>query len=141
MNKIRAFSQTRYLALAVLATCFFAGWANAQVYTGKFTLATETRWGGATLPAGDYSFTLDHASIDGTVHLYNGNRTVGLFPAQGQDKYYSKRPQLTVVQGTIRTLSLPRFGVTLRYLPQRPDHLTAPEERQMARIIPVSAGK
>src|SRR5258707_4955400 len=42
------------LALGTLATS-----GNAQdSYQGKFTLPVETHWGGATLPPGDYTFTL-----------------------------------------------------------------------------------
>jgi len=42
------------LALGALAT---SGKAQ-NAYQGKFTLPFETHWGGATLPAGDYTFVL-----------------------------------------------------------------------------------
>jgi hypothetical protein len=46
------------LALGALAT---SGKAQ-NAYQGKFTLPSETHWGGATLPAGDYTFTLSSNS-------------------------------------------------------------------------------
>jgi hypothetical protein len=34
--------------------------ARGQEASGKFTLAKEVRWGGAVLPAGDYTYLLEH---------------------------------------------------------------------------------
>jgi hypothetical protein len=34
--------------------------AAAQQGSGKFTLAKDVRWGGAVLPAGEYSYSLEH---------------------------------------------------------------------------------
>jgi hypothetical protein len=34
--------------------------AVAQDASGKFTLTKEVRWGGAVLPAGDYTYSLEH---------------------------------------------------------------------------------
>ena len=142
MNRIRLFSQSKYLALAVLAACFLAGRANAQVFQGKFSLPSETRWGGATLPAGEYSFWLESTTINGVVHLSRGPRYVALVLPQSQEVNYSQRAELTIVQGAVRTLNLPQIGVVLRYPRPQRKHLTAPEERQLARMIPVaSAGK
>lgn len=51
------------IAAALLATCLFAGSANAQSwFRGKFTLQHETRWGDAVLPAGDYVVALNCSS-------------------------------------------------------------------------------
>ena len=46
------------LALGALAT---AG-KTQNIYQGKFTLPAETHWGGAPLPAGDYTFTVASAN-------------------------------------------------------------------------------
>jgi hypothetical protein len=53
------------LALGALAT---SGKAQ-NAYQGKFTLPFETHWGGATLPAGDYTFTLASASSPYTIYI------------------------------------------------------------------------
>jgi hypothetical protein len=53
------------LGVAALALGALATSGNAQnVYQGKFTLPFETHWGGATLPAGDYTFTMSSAMSD-----------------------------------------------------------------------------
>src|SRR5258708_38173293 len=45
--------------LAVIALGAAATIGHAQnTYQGKFTIAVETQWGGATIPPGDYSFVL-----------------------------------------------------------------------------------
>ena len=51
-----------------------AGAAQAQAYTGKFTLPFTVRWGGAVLPAGGYSLAMD--SITGPFCPVWGRRFV-----------------------------------------------------------------
>ncbi len=46
-------------ATVLLASCMFAGVANAQTVYGKFTLDHSARWGKAVLPAGEYSLTIN----------------------------------------------------------------------------------
>jgi hypothetical protein len=138
MNWIRISTLLRLLGLALLAACFNAGHASAQVFQGKFTLPFEARWGQATLPAGDYSFTLDSVSTNCALRLRNGKNTVALILAQAQDKKHSGRAELSVVGGTVRALSLPEIGMVLEYAPQHHKYLTAPEERRIAQILPVA---
>ena len=47
------------VALFTMALTGLASSASAQSYRGKFTLPYETRWGGADLPAGDYSVAVE----------------------------------------------------------------------------------
>jgi hypothetical protein len=47
-----------FAAFTVLALS--AAPAVAQEASGKFTLAKEVRWGSAVLPAGDYTYSLEH---------------------------------------------------------------------------------
>jgi hypothetical protein len=51
------------VASALLATCLFGGSANAQSFKGKFTLPSETHWGQAVLPAGDYQLRFTQNSF------------------------------------------------------------------------------
>jgi hypothetical protein len=142
MNGIRLSSLIRFFGLALLAACFNAGLARAQVFQGKFSLPFEARWGQATLPAGDYSFKLDNTSGTCMLRVYRGRDGVGMIMAQASDKASSDRAQLTVVRGTVRALNLPQIGIVLNYAPHHPEHLTAPEEREVAVTVPVSpAGK
>jgi hypothetical protein len=136
MNGIRGSSLIRFSGLALLAACFVAGHANAQVFQGKFTLPFQARWGQATLVAGDYSLAVDSLRMICT--LYRGRNGVGMIPAQSYDKAYSGHAELTVEQGSVRSLRLPELGIVLQYTPQRPKHLTAPEERQLAHLVPVA---
>jgi hypothetical protein len=139
MNWTRTSKLLRFLGLAVLAACLNPGRASAQVFQGKFTLPFAARWGQATLPAGDYSFTLDGASGVSMLRVYRGRSGVAMIMAQDQNQNYSGRAELTVVRGTVRTLNLPTIGVVLEYAPHHPKHLTAPEEREIAQVVPVAA--
>ena len=60
-------SFNRILAIAGLGLfgiCASAGQAAAQtVAGGSFTLSHEIRWQNVTLPAGDYTFSLNSASV------------------------------------------------------------------------------
>jgi hypothetical protein len=58
-------------ATVLLATCFFAGAANAQVIKGTFTLQYSARWGQTVLPAGDYRLRFDPAAEPGLVVVTN----------------------------------------------------------------------
>jgi len=137
MNWIRTSSLLRFLGLALLATCFNAGNANAQAVQGKFTLTFAARWGQVILPAGDYSFSMDSVGKPCPITLYRGRNGVAVILAQSQDRKDSGRAELTVVRGTVRSLSLPEMGVIFQYAPQRHKYLTAPEEREIAQIVPV----
>ena len=139
MNSIRISTLLRFLGLALVAACFNAGFASAQAFQGKFTLPFTARWGQAVLPAGEYWLKLDDVRGTNMLQVYRENRGVALILAQAQNKADSGPAQLTIVRGTVRTLSLPQMGLTLEYAPQHPKHLTAPEERVIAQIVPVAA--
>jgi len=126
------------LGLAMLAACFSAGHANAQMLQGKFTLPSETRWGQATLPAGDYSFTLASVSSDCPLLIQRGTTNVGMFFATVRDQNYSDHAELRIEKGTVRALNLPSLGMVFEYAPQHHKYLTAPEEREIAQIVPVA---
>jgi hypothetical protein len=137
MNGTRISSLIRFAGLALLAACFVAGHANAQDFSGKFTLPFEARWGQATLPAGDYSLTVN--SLNTICTVYRGQNAVAMIPAQSTDKTYSGHAALSVEQGTVRSLRLPDLGIILQYSPQQPKHRTAPQERETAQLVPVAA--
>jgi hypothetical protein len=139
MNGIRISSLIRFSGLALLAACFVAGHANAQVFQGKFTLPFSARWGKAILPAGDYSFTLDSVDTTCMLRVYRGKNGAGMVLSQSYDKSYSGHAELTVEEGTVRALNIPELGIVLQYAPQHPKHITAPEERQVAQLVPVKA--
>ena len=139
MNGIRISSLIKFSGMALLAVCLMAGHANAQEFQGKFTLPFQARWGRASLPAGNYSFTVGSPGTPFRLYLYSGQKCVGMIMAQSFDKTYSGPAELTVEEGTVRTLNLPEIGIVLQYAPRHPKQLTAPEERQLAQMVPVTA--
>jgi hypothetical protein len=142
MNGIRGSSLIRFSGLALLAACFVAGHANAQVFRGKFTLPFQARWGGATLPAGDYSFTLESRDTAHTLTVSREGKGVAMILVQSYDQTYSGRTELTVEESTVRTLRLPEIGMILQFAPPHTKHLAVPEERQLSQTVPVTtAGK
>jgi hypothetical protein len=134
MKSLR-FTLLSSFALVLLAPCFHLGVANAQGSTGKFTLASEARWGLATLPAGDYWFRLDY-SVNAPVRLFRGNHRVALVYAQSFAENASGSPALVLVSNgtgaTVREMRLPNIGKVLYYAPHSPKHGTATEERRPA---------
>ncbi len=138
MKTIR-FTILSSLALALLGPCF--GTAYAQGLTGKFTLPFEARWGLATLKAGDYKFTLDHAP-GGMLHLYRGAKPVAFIVAETYAPKVTGRPSLTVttdsIASTIRELALPDAGLVLYYPQIKPKRGSALEEQRTAQMIPVT---
>jgi hypothetical protein len=129
------------LGLVLLAVCFNAGHASAQTFQGKFTLPFEARWGQATLPAGAYSFRLEGVCATCQLHISRENYNVAMIVAVGRKDSFSGHAELTVVRGAVRTLNLPEIGVVLRYAPPYHKHLTAPEEREIAKTVPVTLSR
>jgi len=138
MNRTRVCSPISWAGLALLAACFAAGHANAQVVEGKFTLPFQAELGQATLSAGDYTYRLDNSPLTYTLRVYQGTECVGMFLAESHDEAYSGRAELTVVKGRVRSLRLPSIGVIVQYTPHHPKHLTAPQERELAQLVPVT---
>ncbi len=131
------------LMLALLASCLGAGIARAQEWQGKFTLPFDARWGQATLPAGDYALSVDQSGGAAIVTLSSGQNNVALIRAQGHDLKTMDSSSLIVTGGrgmnTVRELKLADLGVVLYFPPSHPGQ-TAAEEKQMARVVPVTAG-
>jgi len=103
------------LALGALAT---SGKAQ-NAYQVKFTLPFETHWGGATLPAGDYTFTLPSNSAPYRFYI-QGQRTSAIIQANtAEERVVSKHPQLNIVDitdvHTVQTFEAPELGLTFSY--------------------------
>ena len=68
---------TRILAIAALAfaaATVSATPASAQdVFKGSFTLRSDVRWGQASLPAGDYTFTLQSTAMPARIIVSGAN--------------------------------------------------------------------
>jgi hypothetical protein len=142
MKTNRSGKMVRNLVLALAGAVVFAGLASAQTAGGRFTLPFEAHWGPATLPAGDYSFTLDKLGPGSIVQLSRGTKTVALVMSPSYSMESSGPTALTVVRNsagnTVRDLRLPEFGVVLHYAPHKPGRASAAAEREIAQMIPIT---
>src|SRR6266481_5560277 len=123
------------LGVAALALGALATTGNAQnAYQGKFTLAVETHWGSATLPAGDYTFALP--SNNAPYRLYIEGQGVGaiITAATADQRVVSERPQLNLVDiadvQTVQTFEAPELGLTFIYATPTQKHMGRKEARQ-----------
>jgi hypothetical protein len=128
------------LALGALATS-----GNAQnAYQGKFTLPFETHWGSATLPAGDYTFSLPSNSAPYRLYIQGQGVSAIIQAATADQGVVSDRPQLNLVDiadvQTVQTFEAPELGVTFIYSTPTQKHMAHKEARQktVPQIAPAS---
>ena len=139
MKTSRMLTVLKLMVLGVLVMGFNAKLANAQAFKGKFTLSSATRWGLATLSAGDYSFTLDSDYPGSRVTIYRGTQGVARIQTPVVNSMKSGSSEIVMENGTVREVNLPQIGVSLHYPKHNPGHRAAPQEPQVAQIIPVAA--
>jgi hypothetical protein len=123
------------LGVAALALGALATSGNAQnAYEGKFTLPAETQWGGFTLPAGDYTFTLPFKNAPYTFYIRGDKATAIIRAVTVDDKGVSDHAQLNLVdiadKRTIQTLDAPELGVTFIYWTPTKKYAESKEARQ-----------
>ena len=113
-------------ALGIATICANASPATAQVtaFKGSFTLPNEVRWQGATLPAGDYTFSLKSASGPDLIQLQGpkGGSFVVSLTASKDD--VSDRSVMTIEHragmSIVRELYLAQIGLRLHYYVPKP---------------------
>jgi hypothetical protein len=132
MKTNRKFTVLRLLVLALLVAGFNAKPLSAQDYKGKFTLLSATQWGNMKLPAGDYSFRVEH-ELGSLITVLRGTQTVAWIRPEGVSQIKSGRSEIVLEGGNVRKVNLPTIGVSLRYNLGRQ---AAPPEPQLAQIIP-----
>jgi hypothetical protein len=127
---------SRILAIATLgliAVCSSASAASAQsVFKGTFTLPEDVRWGNASLPAGDYSFSLKSTSLPAQISVQGPNGAAFIMTPSTDQRDQGDSSYLTIERrgGTrfVRTMYLADLGLELRYAaPSIPKN-----ERQLA---------
>jgi hypothetical protein len=128
---------TTALALGALTTS-----GNAQnAYQGKFTLPFETHWGSATLPAGDYTFTLSSASSPYTLYIQGQAGSAIIRASSADSKVISGHAQLNLVDianvQNVQTFEAPELGLTLIYATPTQKHMGRKEARQ--KTVPKTA--
>ena len=142
MKSMRGFRLVQFALLALLAAYCDSGVAKAQVMAGKFTLPFEARWGVATLPPGDYTFSLDNPGTASRLVLFRGRKGVAQILNQSYDTTApTGRSRLTVIRNsagnTVRDLRLPELGMILHYAPHQAKPKGAAGEREIAEVLPV----
>jgi len=112
MNINRILRFCGLFALALLAISIAPGVANAQVYRGKFTLPFTARWGGLTLPAGEYSFTAGSQTNTTMVTIQHGGEFLGSVMVAGIsfDTPYKNNELVAVPAGNAYRISVLRLG-------------------------------
>ena len=106
------------LAALILGTSAVSGLA-LNAYQGKFTLAVETHWGGVTLPAGDYTLTIQ--TTGSPYRLFVRGKNVGaiITAVTADSKADSGHSQLNLVENAdgfaVQTFDAPDLGLTFIY--------------------------
>ena len=142
MKSIRNHSLLRTLALGALLICLGATIANAQPFHGTFSLPTEVRWGAAVLPAGDYAFTYEGVRSGNMLQVFQSGKAMAVVLPTALNSANGGAAVLVVYREktgwTVREIRLPDSGVKLYYAPSISKHGSAAEEREVARLIPIS---
>jgi len=142
MKTTRSLNLVKVLALAALAAGLSASRANAQGYSGKFTLPFEARWGEADLPPGDYTFTVDPEKPSLMALICQGNHNAALVMAQGriEGKVSGSSALIAVLSGgkyRIRALRLADAGLVLEYTLPKAERQIYAQAPQLIRRVPV----
>jgi hypothetical protein len=137
-------SWKRELSSALLALAVFAVVAvsvQARPATrGHFVLPYDVQWGTVALPAGDYTFAIDHLTPNGTIVLYRGTQAAGIVRAQDLEGAPNqvKSGELLCVRhdgkATVRALALPEAGTFYFALPKGMRALVASQPQLMESV-------
>jgi hypothetical protein len=115
--------RNRVLAIAAfgLATIFVTATPAAaqNAIQGSFTLPEEVRWQGATLPAGDYTFSMKSVAAPSVI-LLDGPNGGAFVAAIATDQLKPSNRSVLIVEHrgdmrVVRELDLPQIGVRLHY--------------------------
>ncbi len=147
MNTTRTFWLVKTLCLALLAAGLSPGFAIAQaVSEGKFTLPFDSVWGRKVLPAGDYSFSLESASLPAKVTLRDGTRgnAIAIIMAQGiSESKPSDHSALFLLRhgnkGVVRSMYLADLGLVFYYPTRAAGAQLLAQAPELIQRVPISA--
>ena len=143
-------SWKRPLGSAVFAIlAFTVVTANVQARPatrGHFALPYEAQWGSVTLPAGDYTFSIDHLSMNGSILLYRGTQAAGMVRWQSMDEQSGAASgELLCIRhdgkATVRALKLPEVGTLYFSLPRDMKTLVAQQPELIETVAVQVAGE
>jgi hypothetical protein len=108
------------LVLVALAVVLSAGLAKSQVVKGTFTLPVEVRWGGATLPAGDYTLRVDDISVPQLIRVEGEGKSAFILAGSHDPFAISNLSQLVLVETAhgyaVRSLEVGEVGVSIDFV-------------------------
>ena len=113
-------------ALGIATICANASPATAQLtaFKGSFTLPNEVRWQGATLPAGDYTFSLKSASGPDLIQLQGPKGASFVISLTASKDDVSDSSVMTIEHragmSIVRELYLAQIGLRLHYYVPKP---------------------
>ena len=136
MTWARLFKAVTKVCMAALVMGAVATSGKAQsIDHGQFTLPVETRWGNATLPAGDYTFTVSSASSQYRLYIH-GQNTNAIIHTLTAENATSRHAQLNLVDiadvYSVETFDAPELGLTFTYWTPTQKHMSSKEARQKA---------
>ncbi len=147
MNVNRNLRFCGFFALALLAISIIPTVASAQAYRGKFTLPFAARWGGLTLPAGEYTFTADSVTNANFISVEHDGQYLGRVMIAGvsYDTPYKSSELLAVPAGDTYRISVLRLEdqcVISFPIPKREREQMTAQNRGpvLARVIAVQLG-
>jgi len=124
--------------VAVLACCSSV-WALGEL-RGSFVLPFDVQWNGATLPAGQYHFTLSSGVLGGVLLIRDGRENGKMLVVAVAEGKTPDRSALTIVsrQGKwyVASLALKGRGATLEYRVPAPSKAEREMEASI-QVIPV----
>ncbi|MGH9540179.1 MAG: hypothetical protein ACRD3H_19800 [Terriglobales bacterium] len=134
----------RVLVLAAAVLGASATPAHAQSANGKFTLTHETRWGGAVLSPGDYTFSLESPSYPAqlVVAKGGGGKMAIILPRAVSTERLVEGSRLVLSRGEggesfVSALYLEDLGLSLHY--SEPKQMPASETAKLGSMA--QAGK
>jgi hypothetical protein len=107
-------------AVGLMAIGFGASASQAQaIYKGSFTLNHDVRWQNATMPAGDYTFTVQSSTRSKPVLVTGPNGTVFQMPLVTAETKIADQSKLILEwRGDslcVREMDLAQIGLNIRY--------------------------
>ena len=108
-------------SIGLLVVCASVTPVTAQnVFQGRFTLSEEVRWQNATLPAGDYTFTLASSAVPAQVIVHGPSQSAIILTSARNERKASDGKSYLLVEhrgGTqfIREMVLAPLGADLMY--------------------------
>ncbi len=150
-NLFRKLTTAKLLGAALALTTLFAA-ANLHAtptYKGKFSLPYEVRWGGATIPAGEYFLRVDYVAAVTlvTIQEAKSNKTIAILRVPSLEGSNNKQEGSALLiagrgrQRIVHSLRLAELGEVFIYEPALAHGRGAIEEVRSQQAVPVIAAK